>query len=82
MSHLLPLLAALAALVVAAFLRLGLRPGTLLVGAALVASALLAETHWAAALATVALFLGVALPLNHLPFRRRFLSAPLLRLYE
>ncbi len=82
MIELVPLLSAIAASVTAAFFRLSLLPGTILIGAVLLMASLFSGAHWAASLLTWLLFLGIALPLNHLPTRRRYLTAPLLRLYE
>jgi acyl-CoA dehydrogenase len=82
MQNLIPFLAPLAALILAAFFRLPLLPGTLLVGAVLFISTLFSGAHAAASLLAWLVFLGITLPLNHLPTRRRHLTAPLLRLYE
>lgn len=82
MINLLPFLAPLAALMLAAFFRMALVPGTVVVGLVLMTTTLFSGAHWAASLLAWLIFLAIAIPLNHLPIRRRYLTAPLLRLYE
>lgn len=40
------------------------------------------QTHWVASLIAWVLFAVIAIPLNHLPTRRQFLTAPVLKLYQ
>jgi len=81
MSPWIPLLAALAVGALAAYHRWSLRTWTIAIGATLVACLALAPAQWFATLLTTAAFAGLAVPLNHLPTRRRVISSPILRFY-
>jgi acyl-CoA dehydrogenase len=82
MSILIPILATLAALVVAFFLRLRLWQGSLLAAIALGAGIALAGTSQTQAIALALVFGLPALLLNTLPLRRVLLSKPLFAAYR
>ena len=77
-----PLLAALIVSLAAAYFRIGLRTWTIAVAIAIVAAGALAGSSWLAVAIPLVVFALVALPLNMVGFRRRKLSAPLLRAFE
>jgi acyl-CoA dehydrogenase len=82
MIQLLPLLSLILVGAASAYFRLPLGLATGLMAAALLAASLFAGAHWAAVLLTWALFIAAFAPLNWLPWRRRYLTAPLLALYQ
>jgi acyl-CoA dehydrogenase len=82
MTHWYPLLAVLLASVVCAYLRVGLRTWTIAGFAALVAAGWIAGSHWLAFALTALAFAALTIPLNLLDFRRRHLTAPLLKIYQ
>jgi acyl-CoA dehydrogenase len=82
MSNWIPLLTLLAATLACAFLRTSLRTWTSATAVALVAAIALAQPHWLAAALPLLVFAAVAVPLNHVPFRRRAISAKLLKIYQ
>jgi len=77
-----PLFIAIIVSLVCAYQRISLRSWTIFTGTSLFLVAYLAGSHWFATFVTAALFGLVAIPLNLLDFRRRHLTAPLLRIYE
>jgi len=77
-----PLLAVLAASLVCAYLRTGLRTWTFAGFAALFGAAWLAGASWPAIAITTAVFGALTLPLNLPDFRRRKITAPLLTMYQ
>ena len=77
-----PLLAVLAASLVCAYLRVGLRTWTVAGFVALFGAAWLAGSHWLAISLTAIAFGAISLPLNFLDFRRRTITAPLLKVYQ
>jgi acyl-CoA dehydrogenase len=77
-----PLLAVLAASLVCAYLRTGLRTWTAAGFIALFGAAWLAGTSWLPIAITTVLFAVVTVPLNLPEFRRRKITAPLLAIYQ
>ena len=77
-----PLLAVLAASLVCAYLRTGLRSWTIAGFAALFLAGWLAGSHWLAIAITAAVFALITVPLNLPDFRRRKITAPLLKIYQ
>lgn len=77
-----PLIVALLVSLTCAYLRVGLRPWSIAAVLAILACGWLIGPHWVATIVTLLGFLAIALPLNAYPFRRRRLSAPLLRTYR
>jgi acyl-CoA dehydrogenase len=82
MIQLIPLLSLVLAGLLAAYFRMPLKPATGLLAAALVIASVFGGAHWLAIGLTWVLFLAVAVPLNWLPWRRRYLTAPMLALYQ
>jgi acyl-CoA dehydrogenase len=82
MQHWIPLLAALLVSLVCAYRRASLRTWSVLTALTIAAAGFLAEAHWAATTATLLVFAFVALPLNLVEFRRRKITAPLLKIYQ
>jgi acyl-CoA dehydrogenase len=82
MSILVPILATVAALLAAFFLRLRLWQGTLAVAVALAAGLVIASTPPTAALVLAVLFAVPALLLNLVPLRRSLVSKPLFAIYR
>jgi acyl-CoA dehydrogenase len=77
----LPLVSLIVVSLVAAFYRWSLRTWTILAALALAGTAAALPAHWLASAITGAVFLAIALPLNHTPTRRTFLTRPALKLY-
>jgi acyl-CoA dehydrogenase len=77
-----PLLAVLAASLICAYARAGLRTWTIAGFAALFAAAWLAGSSWLAIAITAVVFAAIALPLNLPDFRRKKITAPLLNVYQ
>jgi acyl-CoA dehydrogenase len=82
MIQLLPLLSLLLAGLLVAFFRLSLKPATGVMAAALLAASVFGGAHWLAIGLTWLLFAAVFVPLNFTPWRRRYLTAPMLSLYQ
>ncbi|HSC09760.1 MAG TPA: acyl-CoA dehydrogenase [Rhodanobacteraceae bacterium] len=77
-----PILAVLAASLVCAYLRTGLRTWTIAGFVALFAAGWLAGSGWLAQAVTAALFAALTVPLNLPDFRRQKITAPLLKIYQ
>ena len=77
-----PLLAVLAASLICAYRRAGLRTWTIAGFIALFAAAWLAATPWLAIAITTLVFAAITLPLNLPDFRRKKITAPLLGVYQ
>src|SRR5688500_3843247 len=82
MHTLIPLLAGIAASILAAHLRIRLLPWTIATAAAIVVAGLLVHASIAAVALPLLLLALVAVPLNLPEFRRRKISAPLLALFR
>ncbi len=82
MQHWLPLIAAIVVSLGCAYARAGLKVWTSLTAIAILAAGFLGGAHWLATAVTFGVFALVAVPLNHEPFRRKRLSAPLLAIYR
>jgi acyl-CoA dehydrogenase len=82
MIHWYPLFAVLVASLACAYLRVGLRIWTLAGFAALLGAGVLAGSHWLAIAITALAFAAVTVPLNLPEFRRRKITAPLLKIYQ
>jgi len=77
-----PLLAVLAASLVCAYVRTGLRAWTIAGFIALFGAAWLAQSSWLAIAVTAGMFALLTVPLNLPEFRRRKITAPLLAVYQ
>jgi acyl-CoA dehydrogenase len=77
-----PLLTVLAASLVCAYLRTGLRTWTIAGFAALFGAAWLAGSSWLAIAITALVFAAITVPLNLPEFRRKKITAPLLNAYQ
>lgn len=82
MINALPFLALLLVAGIAAYHRWKLLTWAMVSAAALAAISFGTEAHWLASTIAWVLFLVIAVPLNHVPTRRQFLTAPVLRLYQ
>ena len=82
MQHAIPLLAALLVSLICSYRRAGLRTWSIATAVAIVAGGLIAESHWLATGLTLLVFALLALPLNLKDFRRKKLTAPLLKIYQ
>jgi len=82
MSPSLPIIAAIVVSLAAAYLRIGLRAWTIATAVAIVAAGWLAQSHWLAIALPLVVFAAIAVPLNLPQFRRRKISAPLLKLFQ
>jgi acyl-CoA dehydrogenase len=82
MAHWYPLLAVILVSLVCAYLRSGLKVWTVAGFVGLFAIGWLAGSHWLAIALTAAVFALVTVPLNVPEFRRRQISAPLLKIYQ
>ncbi len=82
MNPFIPFLVALLVSLAAAYLRLGLRPWSLITAIAIVAAGILAGSSWLAIAIPLLLLALFAVPLNLPDFRRRKLSAPALAAFQ
>jgi acyl-CoA dehydrogenase len=82
MNPFLPTLAAIVISLAAAYLRIGLRAWTIAVVVAIVATGIAAASHWLAIALPLIVFALIAVPLNVPEFRRRKLSAPVLKVFQ
>ncbi|MDR3388049.1 MAG: acyl-CoA dehydrogenase [Rudaea sp.] len=82
MSPWYPLIAVLAVSLACAWFRVGLRVWTIAGFAALFAFGWLTGSHWLAITLTALAFAAITVPLNLPDFRRRQLTAPLLKVYQ
>ena len=73
------ILSLLAAAVGCAYVGAGIRPWSLVTAGVLLAFSFFGEPGWILLTVTWILFLAVAVPLNYLPWRRQFITAPVLR---
>lgn len=74
--------ALVAVCVACSFLKTSLRVWTVAVAATLLAFTLVGEPGWISLTLGWLLFAAVALPLNYLPWRRAFISAPVMKAFE
>lgn len=82
MVHALPFLVLLLVAGIAAYHRWTLLNWAIVSAIALAVVSFGTEAHWLASAIAWVLFLALAIPLNHLPTRRQFLTAPVLKAYQ
>ena len=82
MVHALPFLVLLLVAGIAAYHRWTLLNWAIVSAIALAVVSFGTEAHWVASTIAWVLFLALAIPLNHLPTRRQFMTAPVLKAYQ
>ena len=82
MANWYPLLAVLVVSLACAYLRVNLRTWTIAGFAALFAAGFLGDSHWIALTITAIVFGLITIPLNIPDFRRRQITAPMLKVYQ
>jgi acyl-CoA dehydrogenase len=82
MIHALPFITLLLVAGIAAYHRWTLLNWAIVSAVALAAVTFATEAHWIASTIAWVVFLVIAIPLNHIPTRRQFLTAPVLKLYQ
>ncbi len=82
MINALPFLALLLVAGIAAYHRWQLINWAIVSAVVLAVVTFATQTHWIASTIAWVLFALIAIPLNHLPTRRQFLTAPVLKLYQ
>src|SRR5690606_27754025 len=82
MINSLPFLALLLVAGIAAYHRWKLLNWAIVSAVVLAVVTFATQAHWLASLIAWVILAAIAVPLNHLPTRRRFLTAPVLKLYQ